>query len=163
MPENPQVSGCFLGFDFGFRRIGIAVGRSETGTASALHTISNKASPDWQRIERLVDEWKPAGFVIGLPLDPEGAETKMSQAARGFGRALEKRFERPSFYFDERLSSHGAAERFVQMRSSGLARRKDASKLDAMAAQIIVENWLQFIKPVNHRSGPENDPGDDAS
>jgi putative Holliday junction resolvase len=143
MPEPALPRGYILGFDFGLRRIGVAVGQTATHTASSLETVSHGREPDWIAIARLVNEWKPATLLVGLPLGPEGEETEMSKAARRFGAALNKRFSLAVAYADERLSSRAAKDRFAALRASGSLRRKDASQLDAMAAQIILENWLQ--------------------
>jgi putative Holliday junction resolvase len=145
MPDHELPRGYILGFDFGFRRIGVAVGQATTCTASSLETVSHGQKPDWSAIDRLVKEWKPAAMLVGLPLGPEGDETDMSKAARQFGAALGKRYSLDVFYADERLSSRAAEDRFAQMRASGSARRKDSARLDAMAAQVILENWLQLL------------------
>ncbi len=92
MPDSAPPRGHILGFDFGLRRIGVAVGQSATATASSLETISHRDIPDWNAIDRLVNEWKPSLFVIGLPLDQAGEETDMSRAARGFGQAMTARY-----------------------------------------------------------------------
>jgi putative Holliday junction resolvase len=143
MPEAASISGYILGFDFGFRRIGVAVGQTATHTASSLETVSRAQQPDWSAIDRLVKEWRPVLLLVGLPLGAEGEETDMSRAARSFGRSLQKRYSIPVEYADERLSSRVAESRFAELRASGGLRRKDASQLDAMAAQVILENWLQ--------------------
>ena len=145
MPDTALPSGYILGFDFGLRRIGVAIGQTATHTASSLETVGHGREPDWIAITRLVTEWKPATLLVGLPLGPDGEETDMSKAARRFGAALQKRFSLKVAYADERLSSRAAEDRFVEMRASGRARRKDASQLDSMAAQIILENWLQSL------------------
>ena len=145
MPETALPRGYILGFDFGLRRIGVAVGQTETDTASSLETVSHGREPDWVAIDRLVNEWKPSTLLVGLPLGPGGEETNMSKAARRFGATLQKRFSLELAYADERLSSRAARDRFVEQRASGSLRRKDASQLDAMAAQIILENWLQSL------------------
>ena len=142
-PESPFREGTLLGFDFGLRRIGVAVGQTATRTASPLATIRHGEQPDWQAIASLVGEWKPGVLIVGLPLDGEGLETEMSRSARKFGKELERRFARTVFYSDERLTSRAAEAQFAELRSRGEARRKDAGKLDAVAAKIILENWLQ--------------------
>ena len=141
MPDTALPSGYILGFDFGLRRIGVAIGQTATHTASSLETVDHRREPDWIAITRLVKEWKPATLLVGLPLGPDGEETDMSKAARRFGAARQKRFSLKVVYADERLSSRAAEDRFVEMRASGRARRKDANHLDAMAAQMITENW----------------------
>jgi putative Holliday junction resolvase len=142
MPETAPPSGYILAFDYGLRRIGVAVGQSFTGTATALETVSNGREPNWAALDRLVAEWKPTLLLVGLPLGREGDETDMSRAARRFGDRIGKRFDRPVGYVDERLSSRVAQARFAEQRAAGDARRKDAGRMDAMAAQVICENWL---------------------
>ena len=141
--EKARLSGTLIAFDFGHRRIGVAVGQTLTGSANALAVISVAAKPDWQSITGIIDEWKPVGLVVGLPLATDGGETDMSEDARRFGRRLQGRYGIPVFFEDERLTSFSAEERFVDARARGGMRRKDASLKDAMAAQIILENWLQ--------------------
>ncbi len=114
-----------------------------TGSASVLDVVAYADRPDWQSITTIINEWKPAAFVVGLPLAEDGGETEMSKGARRFGRQLEGRFAIPVFFEDERLTSFGAEQRYVDARSRGGMRRKDAALKDAMAAQIILENWLQ--------------------
>ncbi len=143
MPETALLSGYVLGFDFGLRRIGVAVGQTTTNTASSLETVACAREPDWSAIDRLVKEWKPAFLLVGLPIGPEGDETDMSAAARRFGAALSRRYDLGVEYADERFSTRAAESRFAELRAGGSLRRKHAAQLDAMAAQIILENWLQ--------------------
>jgi len=141
--ENSRPTGTIIAFDFGYRRIGVAVGQTLTGTATPLAVLPVANQPDWQAIAVILNEWKPAAIVVGLPLAEDGGETDMSRGARRFGRQLEGRFETRVVFEDERLTSFGAEERFVDARSRGDMRRKDAAFKDAIAAQIILENWLQ--------------------
>lgn len=143
MPEAALPRGYILSFDFGLRRIGVAVGQATTLTASALETVRHGNKPDWAAIDRLVKEWQPALLLVGLPLDAEGHETEMSKAARKFGGSLQGRYGKRVDYMDERLSSHQAEQRFAEQRAAGNLRRKDSIQVDAIAAQIILENWLQ--------------------
>ncbi len=143
MPEAASPSGYLLAFDFGLKRIGVAVGQTLTGQARPLATLSAARGPDWRGLERVVDEWRPALLIVGLPLDAEGNETEMSKAARAFGAELAARTGVEVNYFDERLSSHQAEGRFADLRAAGALRRKHSDQVDALAAQIILENWLQ--------------------
>ena len=149
MPESTLPRGSILAFDFGLRRIGIAVGQFTTRTAGSLETVSHGKTPDWAAIDRIVKEWKPSILLVGLPLGSEGDETGMSRKARKFGAELEQRYALPVCYADERLSSSAAEGRFAELRAEGSLRRKHARQLDAMAARIILENWLQShpVKP----------------
>lgn len=141
--EKTRPTGTLIAFDFGHRRIGVAVGQTLTGTANALAVVAVAAKPDWSTITTIIKEWKPAALVVGLPLAADGGETDMSKDARQFGRRLEGRYGIPVCYEDERLTSFSAGQRFRDARAQGRMRRKDAVLKDAMAAQIILENWLQ--------------------
>ncbi len=138
-----RPSGTLLSFDFGHRRIGVAVGQTLTGTANALAVVQNARQVDWQAIAKIVKEWRPAALIVGLPLAADGHETDMSRDARHFGACLEDQFKVSVLFEDERLTSVGADQRFAEARARGGMRRKDAALKDAMAAQIILENWLQ--------------------
>jgi len=141
MPDTPR--GYILGFDFGFRRIGVAVGQFTTMTATSLETVGHGKTPDWAVIDRLVSEWKPSLLLVGLPLGKKGEETDMSRAARKFGARIHDRYSLDVSFADERLSSSAAESRFAELRAQGSLKKKHARQLDAMAAQIILENWIQ--------------------
>ena len=144
MPDEcASLAGTLLAFDFGHRRIGVAIGQTLTGSANALEVVAANTKPDWQAITRIINEWKPVALVVGLPLDADGGETDMSKDARRFGRQLEGRYGIQVEFEDERLTSFSAEQRFVDARTQGSMRRKDAALKDAMAAQIILESWLQ--------------------
>lgn len=140
MPDSP---GYLLGFDFGLRRIGVAVGQFTTKTATSLETVRHGKTPDWIAIDRLMREWKPSLLLVGLPLSLQGDETDMSRNARKFGSSLHDRYALEVRFADERLSSRAAQSRFVELRAQGSLKKKHARQLDAMAAQIILENWIQ--------------------
>ena len=128
--------GTLLGFDYGTRKIGVAVGQTLTGTANPLETlllVSNK--PDWERIGKLIEQWQPEALVVGLPLDVDDTETDATAPARRFSRQLEGRF---------RLKVHLAAERFtsVEARDRRGHKAKRWEDYDAMAAKLILETWL---------------------
>jgi putative Holliday junction resolvase len=144
--EQTRPTGTLLAFDFGHRRIGVAVGQTMTGSANALAVVPVASKPDWQSITRIIGEWRPAAVVVGLPLAADGGETDMSKDARRFGRQLEGRYGVRVLFEDERLTSIDAEQRFVDARARGGMRRKDAALKDAMAAQIILENWLQAAR-----------------
>ena len=133
-----------IGFDYGARRIGVAVGNRISGSARALDVVSNGANgPDWSRIAALLREWHPDALLVGLPLMLDSSEQPNSVAARAFGAALTERHELPVLLVDERLSSREASQRFAERRADGTAKRKHAVALDAVAAEIIVERWLR--------------------
>jgi putative holliday junction resolvase len=150
MPESVEKTSAeqpvferVLGFDYGGRRIGTAIGQRFTGTAQALTVVRNgDGGPDWQAIDAVVKEWRPDALLIGLPLDMEGNEQPMVQLARRFGRSLQERYRLPVLEHDERLSSREADRQFAESRRAGRTRQRDAAKLDALAARIIVESYF---------------------
>lgn len=133
----------YLAFDYGTRRIGIAVGDSLTGTARPLTTIDNARAPDWQTLDRELKSWKPAACVVGLPLDLDGNEQTITRAARAFADALHSRYQLPVHVCDERLSSRAADHELRQARASGrMTRRVRSGDRDGQAARLILEQWL---------------------
>jgi len=107
MPNDASNSVTIvLGFDYGTKRIGVAVGNSLTGSAQALDVIQN-AKPDQthQKIRELIHEWQPGCLVVGLPLHPDGVEHAMTKRSRSFGQQLAKQFGKPIHFVDERYSS----------------------------------------------------------
>lgn len=125
-----------LGFDFGPRKIGVAVGQTVTGSASPLTTIrSRRDKPDWVSIERLVREWQPNGAVVGLPFNMDDTEGEIAPGARRFARQLEGRFGLNVHLVDERLTSLEARQQLGKNASS-------LEEIDAMAAKLILETWL---------------------
>lgn len=141
MPE-PELA---LGFDYGKRRMGIAIGNAVAGTAKPLLALEHVAGqPDWPRLDALVAEWRPDVFVVGLPLDVDGSSQKMTRRARNFSEELWGRFRQPVRLVDERYSTIEARERLRRARASGSrGRRVVKGDSDAMAAQVILERWLQ--------------------
>ena len=129
-----------LGFDFGTKSIGVAVGQTITLTASALTAIKAKEGiPDWNIIERLIDEWQPQQLIVGLPLNMDGTEQPLTKRARKFGNRLHGRFGLPVQFQDERLTSTAARE---QLFGDGGYRNLDKGKVDSTAALLIVEDYL---------------------
>lgn len=129
-----------LGFDFGLKRIGVAVGQEMTGTASALTTVAARdGKPDWDAISRLIHEWQPDAVVVGLPLNMDGSDHELSRRARRFGNQLHGRYNLPAHFIDERLSSL-EAEALLKGGLRQKAYRKE--DIDKLAARVILETWL---------------------
>jgi len=98
-----------LGFDYGSKKIGVAVGQSVTQTVTPLITLPSKnQKPDWAAIEKQIKEWQPDILVVGLPVHLDGEEQPMTLAAKKFGNQLNGRFQLPVEFMDERLSSYEA-------------------------------------------------------
>jgi len=134
-----------LGFDYGLKRIGVAVGQELTGTASALTTVTARdGKPDWEAISRLIEEWRPDAVVVGLPLNMDGSDHELSRRARRFGNQLHGRYNLPAYFIDERLSSL-EAEALLKGKSHHKALYKES--IDKLAAQVILETWLSAPPP----------------
>ena len=132
-----------LAFDYGSRRIGVAVGQTTTGTASPAGVIPVAGTPDWAAIERCVREWSPARLLVGLPYNMDGTETLLTGTCRGFGKELSRRFGLPVEFVDERLTSAAAQADLRDARRSGArTRRVTREDIDANAARLILETWL---------------------
>ncbi|GGI90017.1 Holliday junction resolvase RuvX [Legionella impletisoli] len=136
MPE-----GVFLGFDFGYKRIGVAVGQRLTGSASPLPTLPAKQGvPDWLNIESLINQWRPSALIVGLPKTIDNAELYTTAASRRFANQLNKRFSLPVYLEDERLSTKEARAFLFE---KGGYRKLSQAEIDSIAACIILEQWLQ--------------------
>lgn len=136
MPE-----GLYLGFDFGYKRIGVAVGQALTRSASPLITLAAKTGiPNWSEIEALIRKWRPVGLVVGLPTKIDGQEQYTTQAARNFAQHLHDRFALPVHLVDERLTTVAARD---ELYTQGGYRKLQQSQVDCIAACIILEQWLQ--------------------
>lgn len=137
------MSATLLGFDFGLRRIGVALGNRATGEARPLHAISNnRGGPDWRELDRLVSDWAPAAMVLGVPYNADGSAHEVTVAAQAFGEALAARYKVPVHPVDERLTSFAANEALVERRQRGDHRKLRAGDIDAAAAAMILTDWL---------------------
>lgn len=129
-----------LGFDFGERRIGVAVGNTIVGIAHPLQTIDTESNDErFKRIASLIEEWQPAGLVVGLPAHLDGTEHDLSRLCRKFANRLHGRFSLPVTLVDERLSS---AEASQSLKEAGIGGRKQKPMLDQVAAQHILQSFL---------------------
>ena len=123
MPE-----GTVLAFDFGLKRIGVAVGEPELRTVHPLPAVS-----DFFQIQRLVEEWKPTSLVVGRPTSAQGEPHKMTRQAEDFARRLERRFKLPVARVDERFTSVEAESRLRGIKKKAV---------DSVAAQLILEQYF---------------------
>jgi putative Holliday junction resolvase len=129
-----------LGFDYGSKQIGVAVGQVITGQARELCILkAQNGVPDWQKVEALLREWQPDALVVGLPLNMDGTPSEMSERAEKFARRLNGRFNLPVHTHDERLTTYEAkGQRLQQGQNSGYRERP----VDALAAALLLEGWL---------------------
>ncbi|MEO8444293.1 MAG: Holliday junction resolvase RuvX [Gammaproteobacteria bacterium] len=147
------MTGSALVFDHGGRRIGVAVANRSPRLASPLLTLSARDGvPDWPELDKLVAEWRPGELVVGVPYNGASAriagggasqESDSESAAEAFATALAARYQLPVHRIDERLTSVEAESRLRDQRRSGVRTRKvRTGDVDAVAASVIAEMWL---------------------
>lgn len=131
-----------LAFDFGLRRIGVAVGQDVTGSASPLGVVSNDDGRiDFEAIDRRIAEWRPDQLVVGLPLMPDGSDSEMLAPVRKFIASLD-RYGLPVATMDERYTSTEAERLLKEARADGRRGRIDKASIDSAAAVLIAERYL---------------------
>lgn len=141
MPSSAPQAQTLLGFDFGLRRIGTAVGQTLTGTATPLVTVTARdGQPVWESVDQLVRAWRPAALVVGLPVAMGEDKAYILHAAQQFIQALQQRYQLPVHGIDERLSTKEARQ---QIFAAGGYRALQQTPLDCYAAKLILESWLR--------------------
>lgn len=142
MPDVALPQGALLGFDFGQAHIGVALGNTEVAIAHPLETITGDSNDQrFARIGVLIQEWSPAALVVGLPTHADGTPHEMTRLARKFAQRLHGRFGLPVWLVDERHSSQVAE---VQLNDAGLRGRRQKPALDQVAAQVILQSFLDM-------------------
>ena len=141
MPERSSPE-TILAFDFGLRRIGVAVGQDVTGSASPLGVVSNAdTGPDFEQIDRLLEEWRPQRLVVGMPLHIDGTPGDLEPSILAFIASLE-RFGLPIERVDERHTSQEAEQALIDARQAGSRGRIKKEQIDSAAAVFIAERYL---------------------
>jgi len=140
-PTPPsQPIGTILAFDFGEKRIGVAVGDNLVGLAHPLQTIAAESNDvRFATIASLIAEWRPVLLVVGLPTHMDGTEHALTLLCKKFARRLEGRFNLPVALVDERLTSAEASQALKEL---GVGGRKQKPMLDQVAAQLILQHYL---------------------
>ncbi|MGX8883730.1 Holliday junction resolvase RuvX [Methylovorus sp. SPW-M1] len=139
--------GTALAFDFGEKRIGVAVGEHLLGIAHPLTTIESEANDvRFAAITTLINEWRPTVLIVGLPLSLDGEEHATSLLCRKFARRLDGRFGLPVVMIDERLSSAKASS---SLNESGVYGRKQKVMLDQVAAQHILQSYFDTLSSLS--------------
>jgi putative Holliday junction resolvase len=140
----PNVTGTVLSFDFGEKRLGVAVGETMLKTAHALKTIDSEVNDKrFAEIAALLAEWHPKLLIVGLPTHMDGTDHQLTLLAKKFAQRLEGRFNIPVMMIDERLSS---AEASTQLSSAGIKGREQKALIDAVAAQVILQSYFDSIQ-----------------
>jgi len=141
MTATTTAHQTLLGFDYGLKRIGVAVGQRLTRSATALITVrARDGKPDWPAISHLIEEWKPDALVVGIPYHMDGTEQDMTHAAQRFCRQLKGRYRLPVYPAEERLTSY-----IVESNLPGSSNSQQS--IDPLAARLILQDWLQQKEP----------------
>ena len=144
MPATPDLSTpkTILAFDFGLRRIGVAVGQDVTGSASPLGTVANRDEGiDHDAIATVISEWQPSSLVVGMPSHVDDSPTEMQEPVKAFIDEL-RQYGLPINTVDERYTSVEAERALKQARAAGSRRRISKETIDSAAAVIIAERFL---------------------
>lgn len=120
-----------IGFDYGLKRIGVAIGNAVTKESRPLKIIPWKTNEEkWREVQKLIKEWEPDGFIVGVPCHSDGRENTMTKPCKTFGRQLKGRFNKPVYFVDERFSSVEAE-----------ATHPESEFIDDEAASVILQQW----------------------
>lgn len=120
-----------LAFDYGLKRVGVAIGNTLTHSARGLTVIAAQGDQRWQRVAELIKEWQPQALVVGVPFHPDGAEHENTRLSRKFGRQLYGRFQLAVYEVDERYTT-----------TSAYSAGANEQTVDAVSAAIILEQYL---------------------
>ena len=144
MPDGgatATIHGTFLAFDFGTKRIGVAVGNSISATAQPLTTLRSEHNEQrFTAIGALIREWQPAALVVGLPSNDDGTPHELTRLCRRFAQRLKGRFNLPIVLVDERYTSAAASS---QLNEAGIRGIKQKPLLDQVAAQQILQAYFE--------------------
>lgn len=130
-----------LGFDFGSKSIGVAIGQEVTGTASPLAALKAKDGiPNWQQLASVFEQWCPHLAVVGLPLNMDGSNQQVTFSAKKFANRLHAKYKIQVETYDERLTTVDAKARLFEM---GGFKKLEKDKIDSASACLILESWME--------------------
>lgn len=133
-----------LAFDFGLKRIGVAIGQSLTKSARPLPLLSAQdGAPKWDQVKQLIDQWQPQLLVVGLPVHMDGSEQGLTRFAKRFGNRLNGRFHLPVEWVDERLSSYEAELMLDELNIS--SQPGDKIGIDSVSAMLILAQYFNQV------------------
>lgn len=140
MPDM-QASQSIMAFDFGTQKMGMAIGQSTIESATPLPLFAMKDGiPDWNQLLKLVREWQPNLFLVGLPLNMDDSESELSARARKFARRLRHQTNIETWMVDERLSTRAARDELSHYHAQGRGKKVSA---DSLAATLFIESWYR--------------------
>jgi putative Holliday junction resolvase len=133
-------AGTVLAFDFGEKRVGVAVGELALGLAHPLVTVNEEATKSrFDAITKLIEEWEPVQLIVGLPVHADGTDHKLTHLSKRFARRLEGRFGISTKLVDERYTSVTAS---MGLREAGVKGKKQKLVIDQVAAQQILQSYF---------------------
>jgi len=157
LPLMLAAHATVMAFDFGEKRIGVATGNVSIGVATPLTTVHAESNVDrLAALGKLVGEWQPALFVVGQPHHADDQPHEVAHLAKKFGNRLQENFRRPVMYVDETLSSMEASRALVER---GITGREQKDKLDAFAAAVILQSWLDEYAKLQPETAPMDTAG----
>ena len=141
--SGKQKEGNVIGFDFGQKRIGVAVGNNISKTAQALITIdSSSNNQKFEAIQKIIEEWQPISIVVGVPFNVDGSEHKVTNLSKKFAKQLEQKYSLPTHLIDERFTSIEANH---EIKDKKIDLKKKKLLIDQIAAKIILQSYLDQI------------------
>ncbi|MBL1260490.1 MAG: Holliday junction resolvase RuvX [Thiotrichaceae bacterium] len=142
-PADRAGQRTLLAFDFGTKKIGVAVGQELVQSSAALAVLhSRDERPDWEGISQLIENWQPDALVVGIPLNMDGSDNEMTLKAKRFSNRLHGRYHLPVYPADERLTTREAARDCYDPHNKRGLKRKGHMEVDSVAAQIILETFF---------------------
>lgn len=163
------MSGRIMAFDFGLKRIGVAVGTRLTGTSQMLAPLSAKdGQPDWLIVEKLLKEWRPEKLLIGIPLAIDGSPLSVTPNAKKFMNRLHSRFGIPVQGIDERVTSKEARQQLFEY---GGYKKLQQHSVDSLSAELMLQQYFSEPEtasqkaqtPDSHTEQRSNDADDQSS
>ncbi|MDO4222686.1 MAG: Holliday junction resolvase RuvX [Acinetobacter sp.] len=128
-----------MAFDFGTQKMGMAVGNCFIESINPLALFPMKDGiPQWEQLHKIIQQWQPQLFLVGLPLNMDDSESELSLRARKFARRLRHQTQVQTLMLDERLSTRQAREKLKNLQAQGQAKRVQA---DSLAACIFLQHW----------------------
>ena len=138
-----QREGNIIGFDFGQRRIGVAIGNNISKTAQPLITIeSSTNNQTFEAIQKIMEEWRPVSIVVGVPFNVDGSEHKVTNLSKKFAKQLAQKYSLPTNLIDERYTSIEANH---ELKDKKIDLKKKKLLIDQIAAKIILQSYLDQI------------------
>jgi putative Holliday junction resolvase len=143
---NLKPDSVLIGFDYGTKKMGVAIAQCITKTATPLNVLKIKnETPNWEQLDQIVNDYKPDLAIIGYPGKNNKQTSLLADKIEKFGSAIEKHYKMPTILFDEAYSTTIARQELRDLRRDGtLSRRIKRGQVDSMAAKIILEQWLKL-------------------